>query len=114
VVRAFRSKPTDFRCKSVRSDQCQTGFDHADLWRWRGLGKGAPAVFRTLIAYRAKTRSVFLFGLAKSEWDNVDDDELVTLRDVARSWLAADLKALAKAIAGALIQEVRYEEEKRT
>lgn len=59
-----------------------------------------------LLAYRRKARAVFLFGFAKSERDNIDDDELATLRDIAKGWLEADDKALAGAIANSLILEV--------
>jgi hypothetical protein len=51
---------------------------------------------------------------AKSERENVDDDELVTLRDIAKGWFAADARALAKAMAEGLIQEVTYDQEKKT
>jgi hypothetical protein len=62
-------------------------------------------------AHRAKARSVFLFGFAKSERENVDDDELETLQDIAKAWLAADAEALARAVQQGLIQEVPYDEE---
>src|SRR6266852_8915564 len=61
-------------------------------------GQGRSGGFRVLIAYRAKTRSVFLFGFAKSARGNVEDDELATAREIARLWLEADGKALAKAL----------------
>jgi hypothetical protein len=64
-----------------------------------------------LIAYRAAARAVFLFGFAKSARANVVDDELATAREIAGGWLAADHKALARAIADGLIQEVDYGEE---
>ena len=66
-----------------------------------------------LIAYRPKARAVFVFGFAKSARDNVDEDELATLRDIAKGWLEADAQALARALADGLIQEVRYDEEER-
>ena len=50
-----------------------------------------------LIAYHAKTRSVFLFGFAKSAQANIDDDELETAREIAQLWLKADERALTKA-----------------
>ena len=43
-----------------------------------------------LIAFRSKLRTVFLFGFAKSELDNIDDAQLATLRETAALWLAAD------------------------
>jgi hypothetical protein len=47
-------------------------------------GQGRSGGFRVLVAYRAKSRSVFLFGFAKNERENIDDDELATLRDIAK------------------------------
>ena len=77
------------------------------------LGQGRAGGYRVLIAYGAKARSVFLFGFAKSERANVDNDELETLRDIAKAWLAADAKALARAMEQGLIEEVKYGEEEK-
>jgi hypothetical protein len=57
---------------------------------------------------------VFLYGFAKNERDNVDDDELATLRDIAKSWFQADAVSLARAVADGLIEEVNYGGEERT
>ena len=75
-------------------------------------GQGRSGGYRVLIAYRAKARAVFLFGFAKSARDNVDDDELATLRDIAKAWFETDAEALARALAQGTIQELSYEEEK--
>jgi hypothetical protein len=72
-------------------------------------GEGRSGGYRVLVAYRPRTLSVFLHGFAKSERDNVDDDELATLRDIAKGWFEADAQALAGAIADGLIQEVTYD-----
>jgi hypothetical protein len=69
-------------------------------------GQGRSGGFRVLLAYRPRTRSVFLFGFAKSAQGNVEDDELVTAQEIARLWLGADGKALAEALAQGIIQEV--------
>src|SRR5262249_56035843 len=74
-------------------------------------GQGKSGGYRVLIAYRAKSRSVFLFGFAKSARDNIDDGELASLQDVAKGWLTADLVAMSRALEAGLIQEVKYEEE---
>ncbi len=76
-------------------------------------GQGRSGGYRVLLAYRPGTLSVFLYGFAKSERDNVDDDELATLRDIARGWLQADATALARAVADGLIQEVDYDAEEK-
>ena len=73
-------------------------------------GQGRSGGFRVLIAYRRDVRSVFLYGFAKSERDNVDDDELETVRDIAKGWLAASTDQIAKALADGLINEVDYDE----
>ena len=74
-------------------------------------GQGRSGGYRVLMAYRTGARAVFLFGFAKSARANVEDDELATARDIARGWLTADDKALARAIDDGLIQEVDYGEE---
>jgi hypothetical protein len=104
-------------CDAIR--RAERGLIDADLGggvikqRVARPGQRRSGGFRTLIAYRAKTRSVFLFGFAKNERDNVDDDELTTLREIAKGWFAADVRGLAKAMAEGLIQEVSYDEEEK-
>ncbi len=46
-------------------------------------GQGRSGGYRVLIAYRRGNRAIFLYGFAKSERENIDDDELATLRDIA-------------------------------
>src|ERR1700683_1838925 len=41
-------------------------------------GEGRSGGYRTIIAYRAGDRAVFLYGFAKNERDNIGDDELAT------------------------------------
>jgi hypothetical protein len=76
-------------------------------------GQGRSGGYRVLIAYRPRARATFVYGFAKSERDNIDADELETLRDIARAWLQADAKGLARALADGLIQEVSYDEEEK-
>src|SRR5713226_4939766 len=72
-------------------------------------GQGRSGGYRALIAYRHEVRAVFLYGFAKSERENVEDDELATARDIAKGWLEADASRLARALADGLIQEVNYD-----
>jgi hypothetical protein len=55
---------------------------------------------------------VFLYGFAKNERENIEEDELATLREIAAGWLEADDKGLKKAIEKGILQEVRYGEGK--
>jgi hypothetical protein len=74
-------------------------------------GKGRSGGYRMLIAYRLKDRAVFLYGFAKNERDNISSDELLTAREIAACWLAADAKRIARALAEDELQEVPNEEE---
>ena len=76
-------------------------------------GQGRSGRYRVLIAYRPLTLSVFLYGFAKSERDNVDNDELATLRDIAKGWFQADVNTLTRAIADGLIQELMNDDQEK-
>jgi hypothetical protein len=51
-------------------------------------------------------RAVFLYGFAKNERDNIDSDELATLRDIAPVWLVADAAEIERAITEGVLQEL--------
>ncbi len=76
-------------------------------------GQGRSGGFRVLIAYRAKARSVFLFGFAKSARANVSATELESAREIAQGFLAADSRTLVQALAAGMIEEVDYGEEEK-
>jgi len=62
-------------------------------------GQGRSGGYRTLIAYRSKTRAVFMFGFAKNDQDNVSDDELAELKKAAAlmlGWSAKEVEALVE------------------
>lgn len=77
-------------------------------------GQGRSGGYRMLIAYRAGHRAVFLYGFAKRERENIDPDELLTLREIGASWLAADAGRMARALEEAALQEMTDEEEDAT
>ena len=58
-------------------------------------------------------RAVFLFGFAKNERDNIDDDQLTTLREIVASWFAADDKKIAQAMKDGLLIEVNHGNESK-
>jgi hypothetical protein len=112
---ARRERISDSRlCEAVR--RVRRGLVDADLGggvikqRIARQGQGRSGGYRVLIAYRHDAVAVFLYGFAKSERDNVDDDELETARDIARGWLEANENQLARAIGEGLIQEVDYDD----
>jgi hypothetical protein len=62
-----------------------------------------------LIAYRRGARAVFLYGFAKRERENIDPDELLTLREIGAGWLEADVRRIADALKADVLQEVTDE-----
>lgn len=74
-------------------------------------GQGRSGGFRTVIAYRSRHRAVFLYGFAKSERDNIDADELESLRQIGASWRNGNDAAIASAIRDERVREVTYDEE---
>ena len=69
-------------------------------------GQGRSRGYRFLIAYRSSDRAVFLYGFAKNERENIGDDELATLREIAAAWLEANDERLESAIQEGILQEV--------
>lgn len=73
-------------------------------------GQGKRSGFRMLIGIRSDL-AIFLFGFAKNERDNIDDDQLKTLREIVASWFAADEKKIADAVKDGLLMEVHHGKE---
>ena len=69
-------------------------------------GRGRSGGYRTIIAYRAGERAVFLYGFAKSERENIEPDDLDDLRLLACGWLEATPERIEAAPEDGAIQEV--------
>ena len=76
-------------------------------------GKGRSGGYRMLVAYRSHDRAVFLYGFAKNEQDNIDPDELLTLKDIAASWLKANNREILKALNEDALKEVKHDEKSK-
>jgi hypothetical protein len=94
-------------------DRAERGQVDADLGggvikqRVARAGQGRSGGYRTLIAYRSKSRAVFIFGFSKKELDHIDDKQLATLQETAAIWLEADEGKIQKALADSLLREVK-------
>jgi hypothetical protein len=77
------------------------------------LGGGRSGGYRTVIAYRASQRSVFLYGFAKNERDNIDERELNDLKKLARLYLAYSDSQIAVALESAELKEVVWDGRKK-
>jgi hypothetical protein len=75
-------------------------------------GQGKRGGFRMLIGIRSD-RAIFLFGFAKNERENIDNDQLKTLREIIASWFAADEMKITLALKEGLLVEVPYGEENK-
>ena len=73
-------------------------------------GKGKSGGYRTIIAYREATRAVFLLGFAKSEQDNIDDDELADLKKVGAAALGNTEAAIDSAVEAQTLWEIDHDE----
>jgi hypothetical protein len=69
-------------------------------------GQGRSGGFRTIIAYQARRRAIFLYGFAKNERDNIGSAELLSLRDIAQGWLAAGSQKILEALEYGALQEI--------
>ncbi|MCK9377450.1 MAG: type II toxin-antitoxin system RelE/ParE family toxin [Syntrophobacterales bacterium] len=92
-------------------ERAERGIVDADLGcgvikqRVARAGQGRLGGYRLLIAYNAGDRAVFLYGFAKNERENIGDDELATLREIATAWLEANDERLEHAIREGILQE---------
>ena len=75
------------------------------------LGQGRSGGFRMIVAYRAAGRAVFLYAFAKSDRDNIDDDELAALRTIGANWLAASVELVGQAIEDGDLKEIEHDDD---
>ena len=69
-------------------------------------GGGKSGGFRALILLKVGERAFFVHGFAKSDRDNIREDELVALKKLAGELLNYEDATLAKAIAAGVLTEV--------
>lgn len=74
-------------------------------------GGGRSGGTRTVIAYRAAQRSVFLYGFAKSERDNIDDRELADLKNLAGHYLSYSDAQIAVALIHSELTEIECDDQ---
>lgn len=69
-------------------------------------GRGKRGSIRTLIAWRSGQRLIDLFGFAKNERDNIDQQELAALKRLAGHLLSLTDAGIRRAIAADALQEI--------
>jgi hypothetical protein len=76
-------------------------------------GRGRSGGYRMIVGYHVKDRAIFLLGFAKNERENIEDDELLSLRNLAEKWLIADAARIQKELELGNLQEVNHDEESK-
>lgn len=74
-------------------------------------GQGKSGGFRTVILYRTTERAFFVYGFAKSDRDNIDEDDEGQFRKAAGYVLGLSDEQLALLIGKAQFSEVRDHDE---
>lgn len=118
-MRYVRQERIEDHCLREAIERAERGLIDADLGggvikqRVARTGQGRSGGYRMLIAYRFGNRAVFIYGIAKSERDNIDASELLTLREIGTTWLEAKAEQLEYAIKEGLLKEICDDDENR-
>ena len=71
-------------------------------------GQGRAGSFRTIILYRTAKYAFFVYGFAKSDRDNIDDDDEAAFKKAAQHVLRLSEEQLAALIDNGQLTEVRH------
>ena len=71
-------------------------------------GHGKRGGYRVILASNFGDRWVFMFGFAKNERDNIDDDELRLMKRLASAFLEMDDRMVKEALTSGEIVEIHH------
>jgi hypothetical protein len=117
LARFARREGIDDQSLRAAIERAEQGLIDADLGgglikqRVARPGRGRSGGYRMIVGYRVKNRAVFLLGFAKNERENIEDNELLTLRSQAERWLVADAARIQKELELGNLQEINHDEE---
>ena len=100
-------------CKAV--EEMMAGLIDADLGggvvkKRVGLaGRGKRGGARTLVATNRGSRWFFMFGFEKNERDNINDEELAALQELAADWLKCHTTQLEAAVSDGSLLEICHD-----
>lgn len=119
LARFARREGIDDQSLRAAIERAEQGLIDADLGgglikqRVARPGRGRSGGYRMIVGYRVKSRAVFLLGFAKNERENIEDNELLSLRETAERWLAADAARIQKELELGNLQEISHDEENK-
>ena len=105
----------DGLCEAI--ERAERGLIDADLGgglikqRVARQGQGRSGGYRAIVAYRTASKAFFLHGFAKSDQENIAEDELIALRKFGRRLLAADVETLKAMFEDGSLKEVDDDKE---
>jgi hypothetical protein len=117
LARFARREGIDDRSLCAAIERAEQGLIDADLGgglikqRVARPGRGRSGGYRMVVGYRVKDRAIFLLGFAKNERENIEDNELLSLRETAERWLTADAAKIQKELEFGNLQEISHDEE---
>lgn len=92
--------------------QAEQGLIDADLGsgvikqRVARKGQGKSGGYRTIILLRRGDKAFFMYGFAKSDRDNLEDDELIAFRKAAKEYLFLSDEQIAQLLETKALIEV--------
>ncbi len=78
--------------------------------RLRRRGQGKSGGFRTIVLLRRNKISMFTYAFAKSERDNIDRDELIQFRKLAKEVFQYDDKEIDRLIHSGALEEICFKQ----
>lgn len=76
-------------------------------------GAGKSGGYRTLVLFRVGTRAVFAFGFAKSDRDNIDEDDEADLKKAANLTLGFTQEQVDKLVETGTLIKVKCDDKKK-
>ena len=117
LARFTRREGIDDQSLRAAIERAEQGLIDADMGgglikqRVARPGRGRSGGYRMIVGYRVQDRAIFLFGFAKNQRDNLNEDELLSLREKAEIWLATDDARLQKEVDTGNLQEIKDDQE---
>jgi hypothetical protein len=108
---AKKKEISDTKLKDIIID-LENGIWNADLGgnvykiRLARPGEGKSGGYRTIVIFRSGDLAFFHYGYPKSVRDNINDDELATFKEAAKSYLALTKKQLDDAVEKSVLVEI--------
>lgn len=69
-------------------------------------GRGKRGGFRVLLAYKTDERIIFMFGFAKNERENINDQQLIVLKRLSKEYLSLAENGIAELVSKNYLCEV--------